>query len=244
MGNISRKTITGSFTALALAGSLLLSGAPAQAAKKPIDVTGFTAANQVISNSNCRQVKVTAKLKKSYSGLKNVGFWLSTSVSRGGGEVASAFFLDTTTDYVQLCPSFDGLGAYKIGPTDVAVDYEYVDRDGYLSYGFSDYWDATGKTIYLRGKTQSTLAAKRSGKNLTLTTTASVYAPEKYRYAQYNPTAKIQVKSGKIWKTIKSVKLKSGKASIKLKDSKKRTYRVEIPQATWATASITKSITK
>lgn len=244
MGILSRTKYTGALTAVALAGSLLLAGAPAQAAKKPIDITGFNASDQVISNSNCRRVKISAKLKKNYIGLTNVGYWLTSSVSRNGGEIDSAWFADTTVDYVQICPSFEGLGAYKIGPTDISVDYEYVDRDGYLSYGFSNYWDATGKTIYLRGKTKSTLTAKRSGKNVTLTTTASVYSPEKYRYAQYNPTAKLQVKSGTRWKTLKTAKLKSGKATFKLKESKKKTYRVTIPKASWATAVTSKSVSK
>ena len=52
------------------------------------------------------------------------------------------------------------------------------------------------------------------------------------------------MKSGSKWKTLKTVKLKNGKASVTVKQSKKKTYRLYIPKASWATSTTSKSVSK
>lgn len=242
MGTIHFTKASGLITALALAGSLLISAAPAQAAQRPIDVTGFTVSNMVVSSSDCHQVKVTMKSKKK---IKLDDWWISTNLSQRGRTIDSAWFDGHSTDYVQVCPPLYGLGAYTLGASKVSASwYGPEDHYGYQPYEYSSYWDETRKTFYIRGKTKSSLTAKRSGSTVTLTAKVSVYAPEKFRWAQYNPTAKLQVKSGKTWKTVKNLKLKNGKAIVTLKDKKKKTYRVTAPQVSWATSTTTKSVTK
>lgn len=242
MGTIHFTKANGLITALALASSLLLTAAPTQAAQRPIDVTGFTVSNMVVSSSDCHQVKVTMKSKKK---INLDDWWISTNLSQRGRTIDSAWFEGHSTDYVQVCPPLYGLGAYTLGASKVSASwYGPEDYYGYQPYEYSSYWDETRKTFYVRGKTKSSLTAKRSGSKVTLTAKASVYAPEKYRWAQYNPTAKLQVKSGKTWKTVKNLKLENGKATVALKDKKKKTYRVTAPQVYWATSTTTKAVTK
>ena len=223
---------------------LLVTAVPAQASTRPIDITGYKVSDVTVADSNCRNLAITAttKVKSDF-----VDSWGSVDVTRNGGLVDSLWFEGRKiSDRAMICPSFSGLGVYKVGPADINAEYEYYDSYfGEYDTGYSDYTDNSSKKFYVRGKTKSTLSAKRSRSTVTLTAKAQFYSPGKYRYAQYNGVgAKIQVKSGKTWKTIKTVNLKKGQAVVKLKDSKKKTYRVTIPKATWATATTSKSVTK
>lgn len=227
-----------------LAAGLLVTAAPAQASTRPIDITGYKVSDVTVSDSNCRNISISATttVKSDF-----VDSWGTVDVTRNGGLVDALWFEGRKiADRAMICPSFSGLGVYKVGPADLNAEYEYYD-DYYGDYwsDYSDYTDNTSKKFHVRGKTKSTLTAKRSRSTVTLTAKAQVYSPEKYRYAQYNGVAaKIQVKSGKTWKTVKTVNLKKGQAVVKLKDSKKKTYRLTIPTASWATATTSKSVTK
>lgn len=235
---------TGLGIAFALAVALLTVAAPAQASERPIDITGYKVSDITVSDSNCRNLTVTASTKIKSDFVDSYGV---VDVTRGGGVVDALWFDGRTiTDRAMICPSVSGLGTYKVGPADISAEYEYYDSlfGDYMS-DYSDYTDNTSKSFYVRGKAKSTLTAKRSGSKVTLTANAQVYAPEKYRYAQYNAKgAKLQVKSGTTWKTIKTVNLSKGKATIAIKQSKKKTYRLHIPTATWAASTTTKSVAK
>lgn len=52
-------------------------------------------------------------MKTKLSGITNIGYWLTSSVSRNGGDVDSAWYADSAVDYVQLCPSFEGLSGIR-----------------------------------------------------------------------------------------------------------------------------------
>lgn len=241
------KKAFGTAAALTLIGGFVLGASPAQASNRPIDVTGYTVADIVISDDNCKNIMVTAKAK--FQSDFNLGT-AQAVITRNGNEEAAPFFdfvnkkATSANDRVQICPYREGLGAYTVGPADVWANYSYKDN-GQILNDSRYYWDNTKKTFNVRGKTKSTLTANRSGKKVTLNVTASVFSPEKDRYAQYNPkNAKLQVKSGKTWKTIKTLKLNKGKASVKLTDAKKKTYRVTVPKASWAVATTTKTMTK
>lgn len=234
----------GALASVALAGGLALIAVPATASERPIDITGYKVSSITVADSNCRKISVTAstKVKSDY-----VDAFGSVDVTRNGGVVDSLWFENRkVADRAQICPSWSGLGAYKVGPADITATYDYWDSY-FQSYwdDYSDYTDGTSKTFYVRGKTKSTLTAKRSGSKVTLTAKAQVYSPEKYRYAQYNTKkAKFQVKSGNTWKTLKTVDLKKGTAKITVKQSKKKTYRLVLPTATWAAASNSKAVSK
>lgn len=247
MGIFASKKTLGATAVVALIGGLFLGASPAQASNRPIDVTGYSVADVVVSNDNCKSILVTAKAKFQKDFMD--GDALAVIV-RNGDDVAAPYFdfankkMTSSNDRVEICPWLTGLGVYTVGPADVWARYAYKE-DGESFGAVRTYWDNTKTSFNVRGKTTSSLTAKRSGKKVTLTAKATVFSPEKDRYAQYNPkNAKLQVKSGKTWKTIKTLKLNKGKASITLKDSKKKTYRVTVPKASWAVATTTKAVAK
>lgn len=234
----------GALATMGLIGALTVAAAPAQASERPIDITGYSVSSITVGNSGCRNIPVSASTKVKSDYVDSYG---SIDVTRKGGLV-DTLWMDgrRVSDRAFVCPSYDGLGAYKVGPADLSAEYDYWDSyfGGYLS-DYRNYTDYSSKTFYVRGKTKSSLKATRSGSKVTLTATAQVYSPEKYRYAQYNgKKAKFQVKSGKTWKTLKTVDLKKGTAKITVKQSKKKSYRLSIPTATWATSTTTKTVTK
>jgi len=243
----TRNKTLGATAALMLAGGLVLGGAPAQASNRPIDITGYTVADVVVANNKCKSVLVTAKAKHQ----KDFAFGgVDAFITRKGDDVTSAGFdfenkkKTSANDRVEICPDDYGLGVYSVGPAYVFAFFEYK-QDGTLYEDARDYWDNTKKSFNVRGQTKSSLSAKRSGKKVTLSVKASVYSPEKDRYIQYNPkNAKFQVKSGKTWKTVKTLKLAKGQASVTVSDAKKKTYRVTVPTASWAVATTSKAISK
>ncbi|MFI8412088.1 hypothetical protein ACIGB6_06320 [Paeniglutamicibacter gangotriensis] len=235
---------TGLGISVFVAACLLTAATPAQANERPIDITGYQVSNITVADSNCRNLKITAstKIKKNF-----VDSFGSVDVTRNGGLVSMLWFEGRNiTDRAMICPSFDGLGVYKVGAAEINAEYKYYDSyfKEYMS-NYSSYTDNTSKKFHVRGKAKSTLTATRSGSKVTLTAKAQVYAPEKYRYAQYNAKgAKLQVKSGKTWKTLKTVNLSKGKATITVKQSTKKSYRLYVPTATWAASTTTKSVSK
>ncbi|MDO5745021.1 MAG: hypothetical protein Q4P23_11195 [Micrococcaceae bacterium] len=238
------RRVAGLGAAITVATGLLAVGAPAHASERPIDITGYKVADFTVGDSNCRNVKVSASTKVKGDYLDS---YASVDVTRGGG-VIDALWLEgrKPTDRAFICPSFSGLGTYKVGPADVFAEFEYYDSYvGEYSSDYRSYTDNTSKKFQIRGKTKSTLSAKRQGAKVTLTAKAQVYSPEKYRYAQYNSVgAKFQVKSGTKWKTIKTVNLKKGTASITVKQSKKKSYRLQVPTASWAASNTSKSVSR
>lgn len=231
---------------IALALGIVLTAAPAQSAQhnlKSVDITGYKVSDIVVSNKKCYDHKITAAIKKK---TKTVTSFSSTVNLVRKGKVLNDGIVDLRdlSDRIYFCPSARGLGKYTIGPASSFAEYTYK-REGTTYEPGIFYQDNTKKNFYVRGVVKSNLSAKRKGTKVTISTTASMYAPEKGRYAQYNPkNAKLQVKSGKIWKTIKTLNLKSGKASVTLKNSKKKTYRVTIPKSSYAVAKTSNSVSK
>lgn len=232
---------------IALALGLVLTSAPAQAKEnqKALDVTSYSVSDVVFSNSECKDIAIKPVLKKRISTADewsiNFGVWFK------GNELETGQIIKGNSyDKVNVCPDDIGfgLGKYTVGPADVYAEYTYK-QNGYNEWSYLHYMDYTKKSFYVRGAVKSNLTAKRKGTKVTLSTSASVFAAEKDRWQQYNPkNAKLQVKSGKTWKTVKTLKLNKGKASVTLKDSKKKTYRVTLPKATWAVAKTSNAVTK
>lgn len=229
--------------ALTLTAGMAITAAPAQASERPLDFTGYKVSDITVADSNCRNLTVNASANVADDYVAASG---SIDVTKQGGIVASMWFEDDELDRAYICPSLYGLGTYMVGPANVFAEYEYYD-DYFEEYNtkYTSYTDYTSKTFHVRGKSKSTLSAKRYGAKVKLTAKATVYKPEKYRYAQYNASgAKFQVKSGSKWKTLKTVNLKKGQASITVKQSKKKSYRLQIPTATWAASTTSKSVSK
>lgn len=197
--------------------------------------------DQVVSTSSCRNVTIKARTKKQRDYWDSFG---TVDVTKAGGWVGSVSFDDgIITDRAVICPSYEGLGKYTVGPADLLAEYEYSDYWGW-STDLKSYVDGTRKSFYIRGKAKASVSAKRSGKYVTLTGKASRYRPDLYGYRAYNPRAKFQVKSGNQWKTVKTVTLKKGKATVKVKRSSKATYRMTFAKTSYSTSATSKSVRK
>ncbi|HCG56545.1 MULTISPECIES: hypothetical protein [Brevibacterium] len=210
----------------------------AEAAGTSFDVTKLSADNVVVSAWDCKKTNVSMKHKKS-----KVDDWdVETKIYGKHGLSDWADFSSyggSTKDRISICPTSDGLGKYTLGPSEISA-YYYGGYD-YDEYGEVERADHTKGSFYVRGKSYASLAAKRSGKTVTLTSKTKVYNPEKYDKVSYSPKVKFQVKSGSKWKTIKTVTAKKGKATYKVKTTSKKTYRVTFSQVSWATGATSKS---
>ncbi|WP_152345757.1 hypothetical protein [Brevibacterium sp. CFH 10365] len=192
----------------------------------------------VISNSNCKYFNVYLKYKK-----KNVDSWtVDADIAGRHGSATEAYFGNYTSpsnkDRAMVCPSLDGLGKYRMGPSEIDADYDDAEYNSYW-YARTDY---TKGYFYVRGKTYASLSSKRKGSTVTLTSSTKVYHPEHYGKIKYNPKVKFQVKSGSKWKTLKTVTAKKGKATYKVKSKSKKAYRVTFSQVSWATGATSKSV--
>lgn len=199
-----------------------------------MDVTGFSAKSIVVSSSSCRYITVT--MRKTMS--PKVDSWdVSADVTRGGSWVSGAHYGDSgdhSKTRVQVCPYFDGLGKYTIGPSDVSAS----SWDNYQSYT-----DWTKGHFYVRAKGKAALKGKRKWNTVTLTASAQRYNPELNKYVAHGAKkARVQVKSGKKWKTVKTVKLKRGKATVKVKTKHKKQYRFVFDQTSATTGATSKTI--
>jgi hypothetical protein len=101
-------------------------------------------------------------------------------------------------------------------------------------------FEATTTTVKLG--TKADVSTKRSGKMVTIAVSAKTYSPSRDSNVAWNATsAKIQYKSGSTWKTLKTVRLKSGKASYSYQVSSKRSYRFLVGETSnrWGSTSNT-----
>jgi len=246
MGLFSHRRISVIAASGALVASGIFTAAPASAAlnDKPINVTGFQVKDLVVDNSYCKRVPVSMNTTVKGPGkVTQYSVWGGISDPRGRFN-SPIYFRDSKKATGQICPDA-GLGRYKIYIDNVTGSNVLTVGGSIHDWGYFDYQDKTTTSFQVRGKTKVSLSAKRFKKSVTLAANASVYAPEKYRYAQYNPKATLQVKtSGGKWKNLKSLKMSRGKATFKVTDAKKKTYRVTFPQSSWATAANSKAVAK
>ncbi|GAA4369518.1 hypothetical protein GCM10023166_17170 [Paeniglutamicibacter cryotolerans] len=229
-------------TAMTAALGLTLMGAPAQAASRPVDVTKYTISDVTYTKGQlgCTQTPVKATIKKS-SAYKY--YSVQAPVTRNGKLLTTLFFSDRTkknVEKLQTCP-FQGTGKFVIGKSKISA------YSGDYRYSWMNKTDGTTKTFYVRGKGYASLLAKRSGKKVTFQSAAKYYSTKKYTNLAYNPkSAKIQVKKGSKWVTLKTVKFSKGKATTTatLKSSKAAQFRLTFPKTTTVTGSTSKVVKK
>jgi hypothetical protein len=207
----------------------------ASASSRPIDITGYKVSDQVVTSSYCRKVTVTMTTKKQKDYKESS---IDVDVTRGRdlvGWVSSSN--GKSLSRLQICPWLDGLGKYTVGPADVFAGY--TKHDSWGSYtDYKDYTDNTKKSFYVRAKSKASLSSSRRGRTVTLTAKASSLNLDWDEYRAYNPaSAKLQVKSGKTWKTVKKVKLSKGKATVKVTSSAKKQYRFTYPKTSTRTGA-------
>lgn len=233
---------------IALLASVALAPA-ASASTHPIDITSYKVSDQVITSGySCRKITVTMATKKQKDFKES---WLYVDVTRGR-DLVSTLTSDNsrTLDRLQICPWFDGLGKYTVGPADVTAGYtkraswgSYTDYKDYKDY--TDYTDNTKKSFYVRAKSKASLSSSRKGRTVTLSVKATSLNLDWDEYRAYNPSsATLQVKSGKTWKTVKKVKLSKGKATVKVTSSAKRQYRFTYPKTSTRTGATSNTVTR
>ncbi|MCS4595109.1 hypothetical protein KTJ89_19115 [Brevibacterium sediminis] len=226
-----KRALVASVAALALAIGPAVS---AEAASTSFDVTKLSASSIVVSNDGCKYVDVYMKHKKT-----NAKYWdVDVDITRNGSWVDSLWFSDsgnTSRIHTYICPWYEGLGKYVLGPSSVSADSWDYDESVYRT-------DYTKGSFYIRGKTYASVSSKRKGSTVTLTSSTKYYNPEWDEKRNYNPKVKFQVKSGSKWKTLKTVTAKKGKAVYKVKSKSKKTYRVTFGQVSWATGATSKSV--
>lgn len=243
MGAMSRINKFSAAAAITLTAALAVGATPATAASTPLDITTYQVKDLIVSSPYCYDHGLTAKVKKSSSYSSSS---MATSIKIRGKEVGAPHFNNkkfTTT--TPICAAQTGYGAYTLDGTTIWATVKTKSKHGITKLNRVTYKDATKKTFYVRAKTASTLKAQRAGTKVTLTATSSKYSPAAWGYLPHSPSnAKLQVKAGKTWKTVKTLKLKNGKATVALKTAQKKTYRISIPQTSTATAASSKTVTK
>lgn len=228
----------------AIAASILASGALILGGLVPVgtasadtyvsyDVTRLSAGNLVMSDYECKNTDV----RMTHRGTNADEWSVMAEVSRNGAVTSYADFGtdgDRSKTRVQVC-IYSGFGKYTIGPSRVSVNT--YDFSGYKS--FTDY---TRGSFYVRAKARTQLGAARHGRSVRLTARAQRYNPDKFGYTAYNLTARLQVKSGRHWKNLRTVRLHGGRAAVTVKSKAKRTYRVTFGQVSWATGATSRSV--
>lgn len=146
------------------------------------------------------------------------------------------------------CAHGHGYGRYTVG--DAKLRYSIHGRKSF------DARDISRSYYYVRGAAKTGLKATRKGKYVTLSMSASRYSLRQGqdevgyphasgRFKPYNAKAvKFQVKSGSTWKTLKTLDLKNGKASIKVKQTAKRQYRIMLNKTPTTTGTTSKVVKK
>ena len=240
-----RRIFASVFVALALVGGATAPVSAAASAsvsatvdKQGVDVTKLTAKSIVVSSYHCKNTEVTMSRKQA----KWVDEWsVQADVTRGGNQVTMAFFDadgDKSRTKVQVCPWVDGVGKYTIGPSSV-----FANSDDYLKSWYGTDW--TKGSFYVREKSYATLKASRRGSKVTLSLAAKRYSVDRDEKVNYSPKkVQIQVKSGKKWKTIKTVNLKKGKAKVTIKKKGKASYRYVIKQTSTVAGATSKTVKK
>lgn len=216
---------------------LVITGAPgAAAASTSFDVTRLSATNIVVKDGNCQRTTVTMAHTK-----RGIGSWdVDTDIRRAGSWKASAYFYsngNTRTNRVMICPSLDGLGRYRMGPSDIyASARNWRDRDVVRT-------DKTSGSFYVRAHAKGAVSSSRNGQRVTLSISAQRYSLNHGRYRNYSPQATVQVRTNSGWRTVSTVNLASGRTNVVLNQRNARTYRVVVP-ATNTTTGFTRTVTR
>lgn len=194
-------------------------------------------------------------LKTVYNNATYVpNFRYSADIYRNGKKVKTVTFKNNTgIHYQAFCPKVKiaRYGTFQLKNIKVAGSYWVKDSAGNwmrdssgrivtksFSYGIGK---DSSKFAY-KGAVDGSLYGKKPAGNSKRTFTAKLtFFSDKYqKWVKYNPSgAKLQVKSGGKWKSIKSLKFKKGKAVYSLRASSKKTYRLYVPAKSYALGGAT-----
>lgn len=239
-----------STAAAVLAGVLIaLSPSPASAYDGYPDVWGLTAADRVINSDSCRYVKVTARTNLTdddilsvdtevWSRGKNVG---SVSLDyAGSGRLAGRYY---------HCPYLDGIGKFRLGPTEISVWDEDYNADSFMDYSRGHYAAKQASRI-------TAVTASRSGKTVTVKAKPQYYAigygwnpittaglTEAARQDKYFKLQRRAANGRGPWKTVKPARAPKGKTiTFKAKAKKRFQYRITFKETVWTFPSKSRTV--
>ncbi len=213
--------------------------ASAKAAPK-FDVQKLSVPDVVVKgNAPCKYTYVTLKKRT------NVRSWdFHTRLTKGRTVLRIAYewpfsypYADFDSKYhpkkakIVLCPDSSLLGRITIGPGHAFLQSgkKSVERRSKVKGYF-----------YQRAQSKATLRAKRTGTTVRLSARATRHNadPRRPKYIAYNPRgAKLQVRSGKSWKTVKRADFKRGAANFTVASKGHPVYRISYGKVDWATGA-------
>ncbi|WP_394159465.1 hypothetical protein [Galactobacter valiniphilus] len=249
-----------SAAAAALAAGALIAtsmAAPAQAAAskdKPVDITKVVVKDVVVKKSTkvhkvaglgTRCLNVPMSLK--YTEYKKNAHldWIGAVAmgNRNAAEpefvylapgMASSTTFSTTGASAFVCNRAGRIDFAAVGSTDFDFNKEFTNPT-----------KVTG-SFKIRQDAATSLAAKRSGKTVTLTAKATYFNIKTGKTTAYNPKgATVQVKQGSKWvKVNKKVTFKKGTAVVKVSQKSKKSYRITFKATSTVIGKTSKSVTK
>ncbi|WP_394161856.1 hypothetical protein [Galactobacter valiniphilus] len=206
-----------------------------------------------VSSKGCKSNYISIKATNTVAGTYP-SFKLTADIYRGKKKIKTINFRENSTgSLVNFCPKSKSAryGAFQIKNVRVSGWYYVKDTNGNyvfdandnavkksFSYGVS----AKSKTFHYKGAVDGSLYGKKQAGSSKRTFTAklSIFSDKYQKWVKYNPSgAKLQVKSGGKWKSIKSLKFKKGKAVYSLRASSKKTYRLYVPAKSYALGGAT-----
>lgn len=224
--------------AVALVASFFVTVSPASADPgNPFDVYNVTATSLRAHSGSCRYLPITAN----HNGTNLEDIYGSTEIWRNGQYLSETSVTDagpgTLTANYLWCPYLDGLGKFRVGPTNISyatTDYNYTGN-------FIDSTNGTF-TVYQDSRV-SNIKAVRAGKKRTLTGKATFYSVSAARWASSPKGTKLRLQRETTrgsWRTVKSARVtKGGKFKVAASASKAARYRVVVSggSQTWPATS-------
>lgn len=256
--------ITRAVGASALAAGLLVSGLAAAPAQAATTTAAASSAPSVVKAAVNRGPAITVKkvttdldykgrvLTVGSKGCKSFGYYASYEY----GRYANADFTISVDLYrgnkkiKTITTRNTGLGKVTICPKDAKTRYGAYSLRNIVTKGSTYYWDSNYRkhnqpvtarqkmqlNFNVKGALSGKLYSERRGSKVSFVVKTRVFSDKYQKNVAYNPKgAKLQYKSGKKWKTLKTLKFKKGRATYGLRTSKYNSYRVTVPARSWAT---------
>jgi hypothetical protein len=215
--------------AITAAGTVAAEADPGNA----FDVYAIDAPDVRVNSGGCRSIPVA--LLHDGAGLEDA--YARVEMWRGGTYIEQSALFTSSAGRIagsfNHCPTFEGLGTFTFGPSDVS----YATAD-YSSLGeFRD--STTRKVRILQDARVSGMTVKASGRTRTVTAKAKFYDVASSRWRATPKRVKVRLQrqvAGGAWRTVKSARVgASGKIRVSVRASKKVRYRLTVAggRQTW-----------
>jgi hypothetical protein len=206
------------------------------------DVYAIDAPDVRVNSGGCRSIPVA--LLHDGAGLEDA--YATVEMWRGGTYVEQSMLFASTPGRIagsfNHCPTFEGLGTFRFGPSDV----KYATTD-FASLG--EFRDSTTRQVrILQDARIGSVSIKAAGKKRTLTAKTKFYdvAASKWRATPKGVKVRVQRQAaGGVWRTVKSSRVgAAGKVRVSVKASKKARYRLTVAAGRQTWDAVSKTVRK